>query len=367
MIIDNRSDVAAGESLAAATSLNILSVRSEDEMKLNQERSVSRTSQRFTWGGVVVTVILCLCLLAVVGCQTGDDQPADAEPQATEVDDEAKDSSDDVTSDTTGDTTGDNTETETETQVAIPENVPLPPEEGWAMSSHADTYVISAEGKNDTCARCHSPVQWLPGPDDIPESCLACKFDVDVPPPLFSEEEWEHVPCKTCHRTKGDDVEEEIAWLEIPSIEEYVDMDSTTKLCRKCHETSDVADHKPAVALSEEHAELLCTECHDAHATTVTCANSDCHEDVLINAEAVAGHDEEHSNVSCSACHDAADLEVGPLEESDLWVTFISVPLDGEDTLLPHSSHSFQTEVACDRCHYEANPWGLSAEVDTGS
>ncbi len=165
----------------------------------------------------------------------------------------------------------------------------------------------------------------------------------------------------------GDDVEEEIAWLEIPSIEEYVDMDSTTKLCRKCHEMSDIADHKPAIALSEEHADLLCTECHDAHANTVTCAKSGCHEDVLIGAEPVSGHDEDHSSVSCTACHDAAGLQVGPHEETGIWVTFETLTLDGEENVVPHSSHSVQTEVACDRCHFSANPWGLSEELSNGS
>jgi hypothetical protein len=312
-------------------------------------------------------VMLCLCLLVVVGCQTGDDEPTDVEPQAAEVDSKVEDSSDNVVDDSGGDANGDSTEIKTETEVAIPETVPLPPEEGWAMSSHADTYVISAEGKNDTCARCHSPVQWLPGPDDIPESCLACKFDVDVPPPLFSEEEWEHVPCKTCHRTNGDDVGEEIAWLEIPSIEEYIDMDSTTKLCRKCHETTDFPDHKPAIVLSEEHADLLCTECHDPHSNMTTCAKSGCHESVIVGAEPVPGHDEDHTSVSCTACHDAAGLQVGPNEDGDMWVTYASLMLDGEESLLPHSSHAVQTQVTCDRCHFSANPWGLSEDVAAGS
>lgn len=367
MIIDNRSDVAVVESLAAAISFTVLLMCSEDEMKLNQEKSFPRSSRRLAWGGVAIAVVLCLYIMMAAGCQTGDDEPTDVEAQGTKVETEVEDSSDYVADDATGDSSDESAETETETKVEIPEIVPLPPEEGWAMSSHADTYVISTEGKNDTCARCHSPVQWLPGPEDIPESCLACKFDVDVPPPLFSEEEWEHVPCKTCHRTDGDDVEEEIAWLEIPSIEEYIDMDSTTKLCRKCHEMSDFPDHKPAIVVSEEHADLLCTECHDAHSNIATCAKSGCHESVLIGAELVPGHDEEHTAVSCTACHDAAGLQVGPSEDSDMWVTYVSLMLDGEETLLPHSSHTVQTQVACDRCHFDANPWELSEDVASGS
>lgn len=332
-------------------------------MKSKPEGSVRRVLSTLTGVGFSYVVAIVLCLLLMVGCQTGDDQPTESEPETetiAETTAEQQQPSAEVVVD-------DGSEDSPETQAVLVVAEPLPPDDGWSMSRHSDTYVLSVDGKNDTCARCHSPVQWLPGPDDIPESCLACKFDVDVPPPMFTEEEWEHVPCKTCHRMKGDNVEEGLAWLEIPSIEEYIDVDTATELCRKCHEMSDFPDHKPAVVLSEEHADLLCTECHDAHANTVTCAKSGCHENVIIGAEPVSGHDEEHSSVSCSACHDAAGLQVGPEVDSDLWVTFTTLMLDGEESLVPHSSHAVQTQVECDRCHFGANPWGLSEDVSTGS
>jgi hypothetical protein len=240
---------------------------------------------------------------------------------------------------------------------------PVSPEEGWQSSAHADSYVLSTAGKNDTCARCHSPVEWLPGPEDIPESCLTCKFDVDIPDPVISEEDWEHVPCKTCHKVKDGEVEPEYVWLDIAVIEEYIDVGSPSELCDKCHEVSEQPDHKPAITLSEDHVDLDCTECHDPHSTAVNCSGSDCHPDVLAADEPTAGHDEDHSIVTCLACHDADNLQIGPDEESGEWVTFIEVTRNGDGGLVPHSSHSIQLEVECERCHYTENPWDLSSDV----
>ena len=165
----------------------------------------------------------------------------------------------------------------------------------------------------------------------------------------------------------GDEVEPEYAWLDIAVIDEYIDVDSTTELCRKCHEMADIPDHKSAVSLGEEHTDLTCTDCHDAHARTVTCVNSDCHQDISTNAGGVEGHDVDHNSVTCAACHDAAGLEVGPDEELGLWVTFALLTREGEEKLLKHSSHAYQTQVACDRCHFSGNSWGLSEDVMTGS
>ena len=337
-------------------------------MKSKQEGSVIRVLSTLRGDSFSCVVAIVLCLLLMVGCQAGDDQPAATESQASSTDVEEKESSDAVAAETGGgtaaDTVGDSQSDGSETQAAIPQVVRLSPEEGWAASAHSNSYVIDTNGRNDSCARCHSAAEWLPGPDDIPESCLTCKFDVDVPPPLISEKDWGHISCKVCHRMDGDEAEPEFTWLDIAVIEEYVDLESTTELCRKCHELAEMSDHKPVIELSEEHAELTCTQCHDAHATKmITCATSNCHEEVLTSTEPVAGHDVDHSSVSCWACHDAAGLEVGPEEESQLWVTHIAVPVDGEEILLPHSSHAFQSQVTCERCHFSANPWGLSEEV----
>ncbi len=48
----------------------------------------------------------------------------------------------------------------------------------WQDGAHAVTFVLDADDENSMCARCHAPVNWLPSMDDIPESCLACKFEL---------------------------------------------------------------------------------------------------------------------------------------------------------------------------------------------
>jgi hypothetical protein len=316
---------------------------------------------------VIATAVLLLLLAAfVAACSSGDsetevetgvattNQTGDDTGSETEDKDVVATSSDQDESSTDQSLAGENQESQPE---------PATPDEGWLSSPHADSYVKSSADRNDTCARCHSPAQWLPGPDDIPESCLACKFDVDEPEPLIAEEEWEHVPCKTCHRIKKDEVEPEAAWLDIAVIEEYVDIDSTTELCRKCHEDTEQPGHKPAFTLSDDHTDLVCTDCHDSHATVVNCTGSGCHEDILNEDAAIAGHDTDHGLVSCIACHDAADLQVGPSEDGETWLTFVTVTVDGEESTVPHSSHKTQVEVACDRCHYSGNPWDISDAV----
>jgi hypothetical protein len=200
--------------------------------------------------------------------------------------------------------------------------------------------------------------------DDIPESCLTCKFEVEPPPPVVVEEEWEHVPCQVCHKVKKDEVQPEYLWLEIAQIEEYAEVASTTELCLKCHAGVDVPGHKELL-FTDVHQDLTCTECHDAHSTTSGCSKPGCHEDTLNPAEPIAGHDEEHALVACMACHEATGLEVGLDEEVGLWTTFLAA--DGADTLAPLVTHEVQLEADCERCHYSGNPWGFSESVSPGS
>ena len=311
-------------------------------------------------------LFLCSCLFlgfVSVACQTNTDDGSAATPNTTPVDD-----SNDVVP------AAQDVDTETEEALSdavadeeqpTPTPEPLNPDEGWNAGPHAHTYVLDDSGNNANCARCHSPAEWFPGPDDIPESCLTCKFDVDEPEPLILEESWGQVDCKTCHKVKDDEVEPDYLWLDIAVIEEYVEVDSTTELCRKCHEDEDVLDHKPAVHLSEDHQDLSCTDCHDAHQTTVNCTNSDCHMDTLAAAGTIAGHDVDHQLVTCMACHDAEGLEVGPEDESGVWKTFTTISAGDAQSTVPHSSHKTQIEVACDRCHYANNAWDLSEDVST--
>ena len=245
-----------------------------------------------------------------------------------------------------------------------PNQPPPDPDALWLSSSHANTFVMGDDGTNIKCARCHAPIQYVPSMDEIPESCLTCKFEVEPPPPVVVEADWEHVPCQVCHKVKKDEVQPEFLWLEIAQIEEYAELESTTELCLKCHAGADVPGHEE-ILFTEVHQDLTCTECHDAHGNSSGCSKSGCHEDALDPAEPIAGHDEDHELVSCMACHDAAGLEVGLDEEVGLWTTFLAT--DGGETLTPLVTHEVQLEADCERCHFSDNPWGLSESVSPES
>lgn len=225
----------------------------------------------------------------------------------------------------------------------------------WESSLHANTYVVNEAGMNSTCARCHAPINYVPSMDDMPETCAACKFEVEPPPPTIAEADWQHIPCSTCHRVKKDVVQPEYAWLSIPPIDEYEDLATTTELCLKCHINVDVVDHD-GIELAGAHADYACTECHDAHSITASCATEECHTDVLDASVAIAGHDADHNLVTCWACHDAAGLAVGPNDEGK-WITL------RPETLTPFVSHNTVKDASCERCHFADNPWNLSAEV----
>jgi len=215
---------------------------------------------------------------------------------------------------------------------------------GWQTSPHADTYVMADDGTNSACARCHAPVNWVPAMDELPASCLVCKFEVQPPPPVIDRVDWGNVRCNVCHQIKDDVVQPEIAWLEVAALEQYAKVDSASELCLKCHATADVPGHKTIVHAGV-HQDLDCTACHDAHTTAASCGTADCHP----AAGPIPGHDEAHQTVACLACHDASGLAVGP-DQSGVWTT------------MDYASHSLQTTVDCQRCHYAGNPWGL-AEV----
>jgi len=191
--------------------------------------------------------------------------------------------------------------------------------------------------------------------DDMPENCATCKFEVDPPPPTIAEADWQHIPCNTCHRVKKGVVAPEYAWLSIPPIDEYEDLPTTTELCIKCHTVVDVIDHT-GITVAGAHAGYSCTQCHDAHSIAASCATEECHADVVGPASSIAGHDADHERVACWVCHDAAGLNVGPDEAGD-WVTF------SLESASPVVSHNTVKAAACERCHFPANPWGLSEAV----
>ena len=226
----------------------------------------------------------------------------------------------------------------------------------WQQGAHAATYVLDDASENSTCARCHSPVNWIPSMDDMPESCSACKFEIDPPPPVIAENEWTHIECKVCHQYKKDEVQPEITWLEIAAIDEYAEIESVTALCDKCHLAGEIASHA-SVVVSGDHTGYACTDCHDAHSTTASCGAVDCHPTTMDGSEGIAGHDPDHTLVSCSACHDASGMDIGPLEDTGAWVTFLP------GGTVAFASHESQLAVECSRCHYTDNPWELSEAV----
>lgn len=225
----------------------------------------------------------------------------------------------------------------------------------WEEGPHAQTYVLDELGMNSTCARCHAPVDYVPSMDDMPESCAACKFEVEPPPPTIAETDWQHIPCNTCHRVKKGEVDPKVAWLSIPPIDEYEDLATTTELCNKCHTKADVANHVQ-IEVAGGHASYACTQCHDAHSMTASCANEACHADVLDGTIVIPGHDDDHRMVGCAACHDASGMMVGPNEEG-IWVTLLP------ESSTPFMSHNIVKNALCKRCHFVANPWNLPEDV----
>lgn len=247
-------------------------------------------------------------------------------------------------------------------------------EAAWQSSPHAAAFVQDANGNNNRCARCHAPVNWAPTMDDLPESCYACKFELKQPPAYIPEDQWVSIPCNVCHEPdKKGNIQPEIQWLEIAALEEYAPVGTTTELCLKCHNPVNLPEHG-TVQLVNAHAGYECTDCHDAHDATASCGGVDCHENALVPAVNIPGHDEDHLNVACAACHDGSGAQVGPIEESGTWTTFLPWSYETSSTesetqvetgVVAFSSHNLVLEASCERCHYAENPWDLSVNVQS--
>ena len=306
-----------------------------------------------------------LLAIGLVGCNTtseiapaadetlvgGSEQPITAETQAGGSEQTSP------TSSTSNQATPTSTSEESEPD-------PAAIEAEWQSSPHADTFILDASGQNNTCARCHAPINWLPSMDDLPESCFACKFELEEPPATIFENEWVDIPCNICHKVdKKDNVQPEFAWLEIAPLEEYAEVASVNELCLKCHASADIPGHG-IIQLGGDHPNYVCTDCHSAHSTTTSCDADGCHPDVVEPVKHIPGHDQDHTVVTCGACHDASGMEVGPDEESGLWTTFLSGIAGVSTDRFPFTSHNIVLEAPCDRCHFVSNPWGLSESVE---
>ena len=317
-------------------------------------------------GQLVVILGLSILVLLVVGCRSPESQSVSngdsAEPQGNQVEDNNQGSESSDKPENTETVGGSGTESLIFAQ------------QQWETSSHANAFVVDDRGNNNSCAQCHAPINWMPTLDDIPETCLACKFELEPPPPFIPENEWLHIPCLVCHEEDNKGIiQTEITWLEIPALEEYTSVETPTELCLKCHDTYNVAEHG-LIIVGGDHKDINCTECHPPHSVAVSCISGDCHPDVYTAADAVPGHDEVHINVSCAACHDSAGWEVGPDEESGNWTTYSpwshEIKIGEADSIIetgvtPFTSHEIVVEVNCDRCHFSQNQWGLIENVET--
>jgi len=227
-------------------------------------------------------------------------------------------------------------------------------ESEWQTSPHADTFVVDEQNQNNTCARCHAPNNWAPSMQELPESCFACKFELEDPAPLIEKSAWTNVSCNVCHSVdKKGRVSPEYAWLEIAPLGEYSEVGSPDELCLKCHAPVDIPNHR-SIVVAGVHAGTQCTGCHSAHSTAATCGAAGCHDGPI------ASHDDLHPNVSCIACHDAGGMDVDRVEASGLWTTFISGTTGNGAAKIAFASHDIAREVKCSRCHFAGNAWGLT-------
>jgi hypothetical protein len=289
----------------------------------------------------------------------------------------------------------------------------------WESSAHANTFALE-KGPNTYCSKCHSPLNWdRSATIDDPPQCVSCKFPFEEEPrvaagnPLVPEEEWKDIGCENCHRMEDGIASPEPAWLDMQT-NFYETVDSSSELCEECHLDNETLRHARHLG-DGPHGEFACTECHDAHTLAASCNNGPCHSEVkiphpdilpehrdqgdatecttchrnvadihmgilndtptecigchgylmggVVSKALELGHGQTHETVNCVACHDATGLEAGPQEGSDIWVVYRTVQLLGRSSTNVYQSHNIQRLVACYRCHYPDNPWGLNTDV----
>lgn len=312
----------------------------------------------------LIAIILALVIILMIsaGCQI-DDRESSSAPQNNQTGESPQELP--IESEI-------NTESDTTDQNDQPVSDPSDPEvimSQWSASAHANSFVNDLDGKNNSCARCHAPIEWKPTIADLPESCFSCKFELSEPPAYIAESEWQSIPCKVCHQVdKKGNVEPEISWLEVAALDEYATVENSTELCLKCHAPVNVREHA-AIEVGGAHQGYLCSDCHSAHDLTTSCSESDCHASLQDTENAnIPGHDENHSSIACEACHDGSGLNVGPDEATEVWITFADWTVELEDSsesgYVPFTSHHIVLEADCERCHFSENPWDLPVDIE---
>ena len=238
------------------------------------------------FGYWVIALSLLLTLTLVTACQSSSDQDSPSGPGSNSSG--GTSSSSRATDQGSGEADGNGGGSE-------PGGDPMViAQDEWQTSAHASSFVVDDRGNNNSCARCHAPKNWAPTLADIPETCAACKFELPEPPPFIEESAWMNVSCVMCHTIdKKGNVEAEIAWLEIPALDEYASVDSPSDLCLNCHITVGIAQHG-LVSVGSGHEDMLCLECHSPHSTAAICVTGDCHAGVMTEEDLIPGHDEDH-------------------------------------------------------------------------
>lgn len=175
-----------------------------------------------------------------------------------------------------------------------------------------------------------------------------------------------------------------IAWLN-PISMEYETVNTPNELCEKGHVTTvgtrnpvrSAVSHKITLGgsahlnyagfIDEVKPPAYCSDCHDPHIQQPK-QSQDCHE-IDTAAHARGRYAAMADVLTCMACHDASGAEVGPNPDEaagGIWTTLLTEEGRGGPTTEAIVSHSIQYEVACNRRHFDANPWGLTAYTETG-
>lgn len=276
--------------------------------------------------------------------------------------------------------------------------------EAWLKSNHANNYALE-KGPNTYCAQCHSPANWDPAAViDAPPNCVSCKFPFESEPrialgnPLVPEEDWAGINCAACHHEEDGIVEASLSWFDRLSNQRQ-ELSNSTQLCEICHRDKEPSLHHRRDLGNSAHADFTCTSCHDPHSTTASCSSAGCHhvpvsdrgecakchpdaisfhtmeqmhsaghdclkchEDVIkppMSEAAATAHAIHMARVTCVACHDASGLQIGPLEQGGVWMTWRTIETIRGASTEPYQSHALQRAADCQKCHFEENPWGL--------